>query len=243
MDSGNFIVTYESIIPNLESLRNYKPLLKKFWADGLFDDLDKRYFSLINRAPGLADEINWECLDGYSSFQTFKRIFNSTNVGKQSYFDLMTHFDFKTLLPALLHVEDRMSMAHGLESRVPLLDHFLVELAATIPSNIKFKDGKMKHIFSKVAKPFLPESIVNRKDKMGFPVPLNDWIKNEARDFVMDIFLSTKAKTRELVNNSKVLEKLENEDKFGRKLWGLLCLELWQQEFHDRQSEIQKLSG
>ena len=53
----------------------------------------------------------------------------------------MTHFDFKTLLPALLQVEDRMSMAHGLESRVPLLDHPLVELAATIPADVKFKDG------------------------------------------------------------------------------------------------------
>ncbi len=59
----------------------------------------------------------------------------------------MTHFDFKTLLPALLQVEDRVSMAHGLESRVPLLDHRLIELAATIPADIKFRDGDMKHIF------------------------------------------------------------------------------------------------
>ncbi len=53
----------------------------------------------------------------------------------------MTHFDFKTLLPALLQVEDRVSMAHGLESRVPLLDHRVVEFAATMPADIKFKDG------------------------------------------------------------------------------------------------------
>ena len=69
----------------------------------------------------------------------------------------MTHFDFKTLLPALLHVEDCMSMAHGLESRVPLLDHPIVELAATIPANIKFRNGEMKHIFREVARPYLPE--------------------------------------------------------------------------------------
>ena len=62
----------------------------------------------------------------------------------------MTHFDFKTLLPALLQVEDRVSMAHGLESRVPLLDHRLVELAATIPADIKFKDGTMKHVFKRL---------------------------------------------------------------------------------------------
>ena len=58
----------------------------------------------------------------------------------------MTHFDFKTLLPALLQVEDRVSMAHGLESRVPFLDHPLVELAATVPADVKFKDGTMKHV-------------------------------------------------------------------------------------------------
>ena len=58
----------------------------------------------------------------------------------------MTHFDFKCLLPALLQVEDRMSMAHGLESRVPFLDHALVEFAATVPADIKFQGGHMKHL-------------------------------------------------------------------------------------------------
>ena len=59
MHSGNFVVTYESIIPNLQTLREYKPLLREFWRDGLFDDLDARYFRLINRAPDLGDEIDW----------------------------------------------------------------------------------------------------------------------------------------------------------------------------------------
>ena len=88
----------------------------------------------------------------------------------------MTHFDFKTLLPALLQVEDRVSMAHGLESRVPLLDHELVELAATIPADIKFKDGKMKHVFKRATRSLVPDVIAERKDKMGFPVPLHEWI-------------------------------------------------------------------
>ena len=238
---GNFIVTYESIIPNLTALEKYKPLLEKFWQEGLFEDMDHRYFRLVNRAARLQDEVNWELLGNYSPFETFKGIFNGNNVRKESYFDLMTHFDFKTLLPALLQVEDRVSMAHGLESRVPLLDHPLIELAATIPSNIKFKDGNMKHIFKRVAQPFLPDLIVERKDKMGFPTPLTDWIQGEARDFVFDVFSSTSAKQRELINNRKVLEGLDREPQFGRKVWGLLCLELWQQEFHDKQSYYHRL--
>ncbi len=241
MHSGNFIVTYESIIPNLITLKNYKPMLKEFWREGLFEDLDKRYFRLINRAPSLQEEISWDLLNNYSPFATFKSIFDGKNVRKASYFDLMTHFDFKTLLPALLQVEDRVSMAHGLESRVPLLDHSVVELAATMPSDIKFKSGTMKHIFKKALGGALPPGIVNRKDKMGFPVPLTEWMQGEAREFVREVFSSRPALTRGLINNQKVLENLDREEKFGRKTWGLFCLELWHQEFHDQEPKYKKL--
>jgi len=242
MHSGKFIVTYESIIPNLVALRNYKPLLQEFWRDGLFEPMERRYFRLVNRAPSLGDEINWELLEPYSARETFNRIFNGENVKKESYFDLMTHFDFKTLLPALLHVEDRMSMAHGLESRVPLLYHPIVELAATIPSDIKFKNGTMKHIFRKVVRQYLPGIIVDRQDKMGFPTPLSEWLTGDAQDFVRDIFTTRKALGRDLVDNRKVLSSLDKETRFGRKIWGLLCLELWQQEFHDKAMEFKRLA-
>jgi asparagine synthase (glutamine-hydrolysing) len=241
MHSGNFIVTYESIIPNLTALRNYKPLLKEFWREGLFEEMDRRYFHLINRASLIQDEVNWELLRGYSPFETFCTIFNGNNVRKESYFDLMTHFDFKTLLPALLQVEDRVSMAHGLESRVPFLDHPLVELSATIPSNIKFKDGTMKQVLKAAMKPLLPETIINRKDKMGFPVPLTQWIKGEAKEFIYDIFSSEAARSRNLINNRKVLNGLAREPEYGRKIWGMLCLELWQQEFHDKEFAFKQL--
>ncbi|MFC5469730.1 asparagine synthase (glutamine-hydrolyzing) [Cohnella suwonensis] len=239
--NGNFIVTYESIIPNLTSLKNYKPLLQDFWREGLFDDLDKRYFRLINRATTLQDEIRWDLLNDYSPYESFKSIFGANNVKKESYFDSMTHFDFKTLLPALLHVEDRVSMAHGLESRVPFLDHPLIELVATIPSNIKFKDGTTKQLLKNALSRELPEMIVNRQDKMGFPVPFNEWVKGGARDFVFDLFSSRQALSRDFTNNKEVLSNLENEPKYSRKLWGLLSLELWQQEFHDREYEYKKL--
>lgn len=239
--NGNFIVTYESIIPNLTSLRNYKPLLKQFWKDGLFEDLDQRYFRLINRAPELGEEINWDELGDYCPFASFQEIFGADNVRKESYFDSMTHFDFKTLLPALLQVEDRMSMAHGLESRVPLLDHPLVELVATVPANIKYKNGTMKHLFREAVKDWLPREIVDRKDKMGFPVPLTQWMQGEAREFVCDIFSSQAAKTREYIDNRAVSAGLQSESKFGRKYWGLLCLEIWQQEFHDRADSYRRL--
>jgi asparagine synthase (glutamine-hydrolysing) len=241
MHAGNFVVTYESIIPNLTALQNYKPLLQHFWREGLFEAMDKRYFRLIDRAPSLRHEINWECLSDYSPFETFRSIFNRDNVPKESYFDRMTHFDFKTLLPALLQVEDRVSMAHGLESRVPFLDHPLVELAATMPADVKFQNGTMKHVLRSAMGTVLPTMIAERQDKMGFPVPLTEWMQGEARDFVYDIFASRAALQRDLIDNKRVLDGLSQEPKFGRKIWGLLSLELWQQEFHDQTQSFTRL--
>jgi asparagine synthase (glutamine-hydrolysing) len=242
MRSGRFVVTYESIIPNLVALKNYKPMLQEFWREGLFDELDKRYFRLINRAPSLGDEINWSALGQYDPFETFRGIFHGANVGHESYFDSMTHFDFKTLLPALLQVEDRVSMAHGLESRVPFLDHRIVELAATVPADVKFENGNMKHVLRSAMRSKLPERIFNRQDKMGFPVPLHEWISTPGivRDYVRDVFSTGEARSRDLIDNAKVLKRIDGENRFGRQVWGLLSLELWQRAFHDRAHEYRK---
>jgi asparagine synthase (glutamine-hydrolysing) len=239
LNSGNFVVTYESIIPNLITLKNYKPLLQEFWEEGLFDSMDKRYFRLINRAPNLSEEVNWEYLGDYDPFIAFEKIFNSNNVGKEAYFDKMTHFDFKTLLPALLQVEDRMSMAHGLESRVPFLDHKVVEFAAVIPADIKFKSGQLKRILLKAFSDILPESILRRKDKMGFPVPINEWFKKELNDFIVDIFVDSPK--RDFLNKEIIIKKINSEPQFGRKMWGLLSLEIWFQEFYDKFDDFKKL--
>ena len=240
LNNGNFVVTYESIISNLETLKQYKPMLKQFWSNGLFDTINRRYFDLVNRAPTLEKEINWSALCESSTYTDFRKIFLGKNVGHESYFDLMTHFDFKTLLPALLQVEDRMSMAHGLESRVPFLDHKLVELAATIPADIKFKNGELKRLLSKAFDPILPTSITQRKDKMGFPVPLNEWMQGELKDFVCGIFETGRDIGREFFNSDVILENLSKEGKFSRKIWGLLSLEIWMQQFHDKSKEYKK---
>lgn len=240
-DKNKYIVTYESIIPNLTALKNYMPMLKEFWSSGLFEEGDKRYYKLINRASSVRDCIHEELFTDYNPYYTFRDIFYGDNLKNTCYFDNMTHFDFKTLLPALLQVEDRMSMAHGLESRVPLLDDELVEFVATIPANFKLKDGDMKHIFKKTMKHYLPDSIKRRTDKMGFPIPFNQWIKGEAKDFVYDILSSQKAQSRDLIDNKRVLSKIANESDFGRNIWGMLSLELWQQTFHDKESDYKKM--
>ena len=115
--------------------------MQQFWRDGLFDDLDARYFRLINRAPRLRERDRLGRARRLLAVRDVREIFRAGNVRKESYFDSMTHFDFKTLLPALLHVEDRVSMAHGLESRVPFVDTEVVEFAATLPAEREVQGG------------------------------------------------------------------------------------------------------
>lgn len=241
MDSGKFIVTYESIIPNLTALRNYKPMLKDFWKDGLFDPSYTRYFKLINRAPQMHDCLKHDVLSGYNPYTSYEKLFIAANVNKKSYLDRMTHFDFKTLLPALLQVEDRMSMAHGIESRVPFLDKALVEFVATIPANFKMKNGNLKYILRKAMGAHVPDKIMNRQDKMGFPTPFAKWAKNETRDYIMDMLSTEKARTRNLIDNKRVISKIDGESSFARNLWGFFCLELWQTVFHDQAYKYKKM--
>ena len=236
LNNGNYVVTYESIIPNLETLRQYKPLLREFWSSGLFGERDERYWRLVNRANTFGGILMPEVINQQATFEEFKSIFWGSNVGKESYFDSMTHFDFKTLLPALLQVEDRMSMAHGVESRVPFLDHPLVEFAATIPANIKFQNGELKRLLKSVFASRLPAAIRDRKDKMGFPVPLNLWLKRggPARDFIGDLLGSQRARTRSyLANGLSIDSVLDSQSAYGRNLWALLSLELWHRQFVD----------
>lgn len=240
--SGNFVVTIESIVPNLGLLREYKPLLEEFWREGLFGPLDERFLRLIDRSTDMREEIEWSALDMAKVKDTFLNLFNSSsNVGHEAYFDKMTHFEFKTLLPALLHVEDRMSMAHGLESRVPFLDHPLVEFVATVPADIKFPGGKLKHLLRAAFPDSLPTDILNRRDKMGFPVPLKEWMSGDTSEFVHDILSNLKSTSREYINSDAVLKNFADTGQFSRKIWALLSLELWQQEFHDRASYFRSL--
>lgn len=239
--NGNFVVTAESILPNLVVLQEYKPLLRQFFARGMFGPLDARYFYLIDRSADMNDEVDWQQMDREGVFDRFRGIFNcERNVRKEAYFDSMTHFDFKCLLPALLQVEDRMSMAHGLESRVPILDHRVAEFAATIPADLKFKDGHMKHFLKATFDRDLPRELTQRRDKMGFPVPLKEWFSEELRDFVLDLFGSQKARERPYFHSDAILANFENVQRFSRKVWGLLSLELWHQLFHDRAAHYRK---
>lgn len=243
VDHGQFVVTYESIIPSLKTLRGYEPLLQHLWGTGLFGDASDRYARLVDRSGDLEGIVRDDPrgTGAQRVREEFRAIFTGDQVGHESYFDKMTHFDAKTLLPALLHVEDRVSMAHGVETRVPLLDHELVEFAATIPADVKFKDGALKHVLRRATRALVPAQVQQRTDKMGFPVPLGQWLKGPAREWAEDVLSTDAARGRDFVDNRRGLERLGSGVAFGRGPWALLSLELWQRQFHDREAHFKGL--
>ena len=229
------IVTLQSILPNLPSLKQYVPMLKGFWKNDVFEPMDRRYFNLLNRMGSISDFLHPDFINGGDEnriFDKFSEQFNKYET--KSYYNKMTQFDLSASLPALLQVEDRVSMAVSIESRVPLLDRRIIDLISKMPAGMKFKGGELKYLLKKSIKEIMPPEVLNRKDKMGFPIPLHIWSKNKkTRDFMMDTLLSKKAKERNIIKPEYVEQIIKSEKPFSRGLWGLLSMELWFNQFID----------
>jgi len=233
-EEGEHIVSLTSILPNLPFLRSYVPMMRHFWGSDAFEPMDRRYFRLVNRSQGELEYLTPDFRAAYDPeavFARFQGLFNHPDT--LSYFNKMVHFDMVGNLPALLQVEDRMSMAHSLESRVPLLDRRIVDLVASIPPGMKFRGAEMKYILKRAVRDLLPPVILDRKDKMGFPVPLHIWARNRVREFFHDTLLSERCRSRGLFEPAAVARLIDNENAFGRRLWGLVNLELWHRAFID----------
>jgi asparagine synthase (glutamine-hydrolysing) len=219
-EEGKHIVSLRSIVPHLPSLRAYGPMLQQFWNRGMFAPMDRRYFQLVDRSGGVLSLFSQDFRGAYRSEEVFARfgaIFNHPDT--LSYYNKMTHFDLVAGLPALLQVEDRVSMAASLESRVPLLDHRIVDHIASVPPALKFKGGELKYLLKRATRDLVPPKVRARKDKMGFPVPLHLWAKGPAREFFHDILLSPTARTRGIYNPRAVESLMRQERAFGRRLF------------------------
>lgn len=234
-EEAEHIVTLRSILPNLPSLKQYLPMLKEFWKEDTFQSMDRRYYNLINRMGATKNFLHPDFYNGRNDMEIFSKFSTHFNRPEtKSYFNKMTQFDLTGSLPALLQVEDRVSMSVSIESRVPLLDRRIIDLISRMPARMKFKGGELKYLLKKTTKDILPPEILNRKDKMGFPVPLHIWSKNKARDFILDTFLSQKSRERNILNTEYIEKLINSEQPFSRGLWGLLSLELWFNQFIDR---------
>lgn len=134
----------------------------------------------------------------------------------------------------LLERGDRMSMAASLELRPPFLDHRLVELAFSLPSRVKVRNGQTKWVVKEVARRYLPAEIVDRR-KVGFRVPLDVWFREGLQDMAWDMLLGADSFVAQVTDRSALRALLESH-RSGRRneeirIWSLLCLEVWHQVF------------
>jgi asparagine synthase (glutamine-hydrolysing) len=144
--------------------------------------------------------------------------------------------DLHTYLPLdILTKVDRMTMAHSIEARPPLLDHHLVEFAATIPSHLRLRADTTKYLFKQAMRGLLPPDIIERP-KRGFAVPLASWFRGQLAGFARDVLLSDTTRRRQYLNTD-YLERLLCRHMHGRnldlQLWTTMSFELWCRRFLD----------
>ncbi len=149
----------------------------------------------------------------------------------------MLYADTKYWLPDYLLLRgDKLTMAHSLEARVPLLDHKLVEFAAILPTRMKLRRGVRKYLLRRVASRLLPATIINRP-KQGFPIPMGKWLNGEARPMLRDLLAESTLRRRGLFDPMAIHRLItQHESNFADHsalLWGLASVELWMRQFVD----------
>jgi asparagine synthase (glutamine-hydrolysing) len=148
----------------------------------------------------------------------------------------MSYVDLQTHLVELLMKQDQMSMAASIESRVPYLDHELVDMVGAMPGQFRLHRWETKAVLRNAVRHLIPKEILKRP-KMGFPVPLGRWLQGPYWPTVKDLILGPRALARGLFNQVAI-ERLVEEHRSGHRvhtdrLWLLMNLELWHRVFLD----------
>jgi asparagine synthase (glutamine-hydrolysing) len=157
-------------------------------------------------------------------------------VKDEAVLDQMLYIDTKTWLPDDLLVKaDKMTMANSLELRVPLLDHRLLEFAASLPSSYKMRAFTPKYIWKRALSKRVPDRILRRK-KAGFPVPYTFWLRNDLKDKIRAILTDRKTIQRGYFKRTAVeslLKANKERGEYSKEIFSLLTLELWHRQFLD----------
>ena len=153
-----------------------------------------------------------------------------------SLLDRLLYADIKTYLHELLMKQDQMSMATSIESRVPFLDHKLVEFTSSLPERLKLRGWTTKYILRKSMESILPETILSRP-KMGFPVPIGSWFRGAYAGVVDEYILSARASSRGIFDADFVKGLVKRHQVGGEnhseRLWALVNFEMWMRQFFD----------
>jgi asparagine synthase (glutamine-hydrolysing) len=171
-------------------------------------------------------------LGNYSPRNAFLSAFDTA--GTDQLFDRCLHHDLRSYLPSLLHVEDRTSMALSLESRVPLLDHRLVEFAATVPPSIKVAGNRSKQLVRLAMRGRLPDAVLDRRDKGAFTVPIHRMMTGDTGGFARRVLLEARTLDRGIYSPRYIRACVEH----NQPLFHLLAIELWCRIHLDNDSDL-----
>lgn len=200
----------------------------------------EKYYEYWNRLIPTKDQSNFftkktfQEFDDYDPYEDFNTIISkaegSTPINQALYFEA------KTFLHGLNIVEDKVSFANSLESRVPFLDDELVKIAARIPASLKYKDGQGKYILRKALSHLLPQEIVNKK-KQGFSTPDGSWYRGKSIEYIKEVLLDQKCLSRGYFKPESI-KKIISDHEAGRVnnrlvIWSLLSFEWWNRIFLD----------
>jgi asparagine synthase (glutamine-hydrolysing) len=221
--------------PSAHRLRKYLPLLITPF-DRYYYSRTSSPFTFFNTHVNelYTDEFR-ELSDKNLSISPVTRYLGTTNASQT--LNRMLYVDTKTWLPDdLLLKADKITMANSVELRVPLLDHKMLEFAASLPTSHKVRGLTTKYIFRKALNKRVPKEILNRK-KTGFPVPYDSWLRGPMRGWLCDILLDRTTLARGYFRKTAV-ERLLSENKlkgsYSKELFSLAVLELWHREFSQK---------
>jgi asparagine synthase (glutamine-hydrolysing) len=172
-------------------------------------------------------------VDGHDSFSAMEEWFERSRGWDP--LSRIQYLDIKTYLPEdILAKVDRASMAHSLEVRVPLLDHVVMEYAASIPAGLKLRGGEAKHILKRALDGVVPREVLDRP-KMGFSVPLARWLRTDLKPVFEKQVLAAESYVGTLFHGDVIRtwwgEHLRGRRDHAYNLWALLVLEQWGRRF------------
>jgi asparagine synthase (glutamine-hydrolysing) len=205
----------------------------------LSPDIESIYFDNFAVFPRSAQSqlLTADTIDrigGIDPYAGVRRVLLDTDA--QSLLDRLLYADIKTYLHELLMKQDQMSMAASIESRVPFLDHKLVEFTSSLPERLKLHGWTTKYVLRQSMKNVLPEKIL-RRPKMGFPVPIGAWFRGPYAQVLDEYVLGSRSLERGIFNADTV-RSLVNQHQRGlanhsERLWSLVNLEMWFRRFID----------
>jgi asparagine synthase (glutamine-hydrolysing) len=232
-------LSFADSLLHLPGMAKYVPLMNDRFPNYYYSRTSNPHRYSGNRLGKVYSADFAQAIDREHSLEPVREL--QAHVRGQNTLDAMLYIDTKTWLPDdLLIKADKMTMANSVELRVPLLDHKVLEFAASLPPSFKLNGFNLKYILKSVLSQKIPKEIRNRK-KTGFPVPYESWLRNDLKNVVWDVLMDRRTLERGYFCKEGVeglLRANSNGSNYSKEIFSLLNLELWQRTFLEHEQVV-----